>query len=248
MSGAATSPAQNGTARWAVTRGPLLGVGLIDALHDPQLRPPMLNPGRAEREDAIIRRNAGEAQRTGVARGLRCQRDVVAVRESRGRGGVGGAQIPGVQARDRGVLVVPGDVGCGPLSGEDASRSWNLYRSGLMHSSRFASTSSSTASVALALSRSNSAAAAGTESVGPCHKPSRQNATAGSIARSLRGLRRLARLTSKLARTARSPAVSSSSRRRSSRSRSCGCRRLLHPHWSGLQTNYRHTQRLVGAP
>ncbi len=73
-----------------------------------------------------------------------------------------------------------------------------------------------------------SAAAAGSPIVRPCHVPSRRKACAGSTSSaSWRG--RLAKLTSKQARTARSPVFSSSSRRRSSESRLARLRTVQPP-------------------
>ena len=73
-------------------------------------------------------------------------------------------------------------------------------------SSKCVSTSTSRASSAEYPGMPNRAAAAADEIEDPCHRPSRRNARAGSMPRALVLAGRLAKLTWKLARTARSPA------------------------------------------
>ncbi len=82
-------------------------------------------------------------------------------------------------------------------------------------------------SATLASSSPSSAAAALSPIDGPCHRPSMRNTLAGSMPPGVAAAGRLAKLTSKLARTARSPTFSSSRRRCSSQSRSAR-ERMVH--------------------
>ena len=83
------------------------------------------------------------------------------------------------------------------------SRSWNRYASGSGESSRCASTSTSSASATALSGCPSRAAAAGSPMDGPCHRPSRRNAWAGSTPSGLSRPGRLAKLTSKDARNPR---------------------------------------------